>query len=81
MPDKITIVVETVCGKFYLYKLHYAVGEKQNNGCVVQVVNKTNASETYVEQVLSVIIHENFPKVLLVELGSFEHTQQPDSGG
>jgi hypothetical protein len=81
MPDKITIVVETVCGEFDLYKLDYSIGEKQNNRCIVQVVNKTNASEAYVKQVLSMVIQEHFAKVLLAKLRSFKHTEQPDCRG
>jgi len=70
-----------MCGEFNLYKLDYAISEKQNNRCIVQIVYKTNTSETNVEQILSVIIHKNFANVLLVKLRCFEHTEQPDGRG
>lgn len=70
--------VEARIRKFYLHEFHDVENEKQRYWSVVEIVYETKSTERNVKEVLTVVVQEDLPKILFVELRSFEHSEQTD---
>ena len=62
--------------EFDLNELNYVEREEQDHRCIVKIVDKSYRTKTDVQNVLTMVIHEHFSKILFVELRPFEYPEQ-----
>lgn len=71
LSDQIPVKVEAMLGELYLDELDYPVDEEQDDGGEVDVVYEAHAAEADVQQVLPMVVLQEFGQVLFGKLGGF----------